>query len=184
MILVIDNYDSFVFNLARSLRELRREVQVYRNDQIKLPEIQALAPEAILLSPGPCGPEEAGICLELLREELGIPILGICLGHQAIAQACGGEVRRCPPMHGKASLIQHDGRGLFRGLSNPLKAGRYHALAVELPPDGALEASAWADGLIMGLRHRHRPLYGLQFHPESILTPLGDRLLARFLEMI
>jgi len=186
MILVIDNYDSFTYNLVQYLGELGADLRVFRNDKISLDEIASLAPARIVLSPGPCTPNEAGICLDLIRRFSGrIPLLGVCLGHQAIGQAFGGQVVRAPYlMHGKVSQIRHDGRTLFRGLENPFTATRYHSLIVKretLP--GCFEVSAeTADGLIMGLRHRTLPVEGVQFHPESILTPEGKKLLKNFLD--
>jgi anthranilate synthase component 2 len=187
MILVIDNYDSFTYNLVHYLAELGAETVVRRNDAITLQDAFAMRPEAVLLSPGPCAPAQAGLCLPLLRgapEDL--PILGVCLGHQAIGEAFGGEVVRAKTlMHGKTSPIEHDGRGVFRGLPSPFTATRYHSLAVERAslPD-VLEVTAWtADGEIMGLQHRSRPIHGVQFHPESVLTEHGHALLANFLDL-
>lgn len=186
MILLVDNYDSFTYNLYQALRELGAEVAVERNDQIGVEEVVAMAPrlEGIVLSPGPCTPDEAGISVPLVRRLAGrVPILGVCLGHQAIGAAFGGRVVRAPAlMHGKTSSISHGGRGVFAGLPNPFTATRYHSLIVEretLPP--ILEVTAEADGLIMGLRHRELAVEGVQFHPESILTPVGNDLLANFL---
>lgn len=186
MLLMIDNYDSFTFNLVQYLGEMGQEIKVYRNDAITLAEIEALAPTAILLSPGPCTPNEAGICLDLIAHFSGkIPILGVCLGHQAIGQAFGGEVVRAPRlMHGKTSLIYHDGRTIYTGLKNPFEATRYHSLIVRretLP--SCLEITAETDqGEIMGIRHREFFVEGVQFHPESILTEEGKPLLRNFLE--
>jgi anthranilate synthase/aminodeoxychorismate synthase-like glutamine amidotransferase len=188
VILLIDNYDSFVFNLARYVGELGHAREVVRNDALTVAEIEALAPDAIILSPGPCTPKEAGISNAVIRE-LGprIPILGVCLGHQCIAEAYGGLVLRARrPMHGKSSLIAHDGRGVFRGLPDPLRVTRYHSLiaASERVPD-ELEVSAWSpEGEIMGLRHRTHPVEGVQFHPEAVLTERGHDLLANFLARI
>jgi anthranilate synthase component 2 len=187
MILVIDNYDSFTFNLVHYLNELGARTLVRRNDEITAAEALALRPRAVLLSPGPCTPNEAGICLELIRTApADLPILGVCLGHQAIGQAFGGEVIRAKaPMHGKTSPIRHRGQGLFRALPDGFTATRYHSLAVErssLP--AALEVTAWTeDGEIMGLAHVSRPIHGVQFHPESIATEGGHRLLADFLDI-
>ena len=187
MILVIDNYDSFTYNLVQYLGELGAEIQVRRNDQVTLEEIERMAPERIVLSPGPKTPNEAGICLDLIKEFSGrTPILGVCLGHQAIGQVFGGKVVRAPViMHGKTSLVRHDGKSLFAGLPNPFPATRYHSLIVEresLPE--ALEVSATSpDGLIMGLRHKEMKVEGVQFHPESVLTEPGKKLLANFLEL-
>ena len=185
MLVLIDNYDSFTYNLVHYLGELGATCQVFRNDKISVAEVLKLAPKGIVLSPGPCTPTEAGICLELI-EKAGptIPLLGVCLGHQAIGQAYGATVARAKgQMHGKTSAIRHDGRGVFAGLGNPFVATRYHSLAVlrETVPD-ALEVTAWAeDGEIMGLRHRRDPVEGVQFHPESILTVEGKQLLRNFL---
>ncbi len=184
MILLIDNYDSFTYNLYQYLCELGAEVLVRRNDAISVEEIGALAPERIVISPGPCTPQEAGVSVEAIRAFAGrVPILGVCLGHQAIGAAFGGDVVRAPRlMHGKTSPIAHRGLGVFRGLPNPFVATRYHSLIVErstLPR--VLEITAEADGIVMGLRHRELPIEGVQFHPESILTPDGRALLANFL---
>lgn len=186
MILLLDNYDSFTYNLYQALSELGADVVVHRNDQLTVADVQQLLPEldGIVVSPGPCTPREAGISVEMIRELAGdVPMLGVCLGHQAIGEAFGGVVKRAPNlMHGKTSMIHHDGKGVFAGLPNPFQATRYHSLIVEqstLPPD--LEVTAWADGLIMGVRHRTLPVDGIQFHPESILTPHGKDLLANFL---
>ncbi|MFZ5818207.1 MAG: anthranilate synthase component II [Bacillota bacterium] len=187
MILVIDNYDSFTYNLVQFLGELGAELVVHRNDQITVEEIRKLNPEKIIISPGPCTPNEAGISLDVIRE-LGpeIPVLGVCLGHQSIGQAYGGVVKRAPYlMHGKTSLIRHSGEGLFEGLAQPFRATRYHSLIVEretLPE--VLEVTAETeDGLVMAFRHRSHPVYGVQFHPESILTEGGKQLLKNFLAL-
>lgn len=187
MYLLIDNYDSFTYNLYHYLGELGAEVAVRRNDALSVEEALALAPDGIILSPGPCDPDKAGICLDLVKAAAGkLPLLGVCLGHQAIGQAFGGKVERAPlPMHGKVSSISHRGEGLFAGLPSPLEATRYHSLIVarEGLPE-ALEVTAESeDGLIMGLAHRELPLYGVQFHPESIASAEGHRLLANFLRM-
>ncbi len=187
MILVIDNYDSFTYNLVHYLNELGAETVVHRNDALTVQEALGLHPEAVLLSPGPCAPDQAGICLPLLRgapEDLAI--LGVCLGHQAIGQAYGGDVVRAKSiMHGKTSQIHHADKGLFKGLPNPFTATRYHSLAVDratLPED--LEVTAWTeDGEIMGFQHRTRPVFGVQFHPESIATEGGHQLLDNFLDL-
>ncbi len=187
MILVIDNYDSFTFNLVQYLGEMGREIKVYRNDAITLKEIEAMIPTAIILSPGPCTPNEAGICLDLVASFSGrIPILGVCLGHQAIGQAFGGEVvRACRLMHGKTSLVYHDGRTIYKDLQNPFEATRYHSLILRresLP--ACLEITAETDrGEIMGVRHRELFVEGVQFHPESILTREGKRLLKNFVAL-
>ena len=187
MILVIDNYDSFTYNLVQYLGELGAELTVRRNDQMTVTEIESMAPERIVISPGPKTPSEAGICLDVIKTFSGrVPILGVCLGHQAIGQAFGGRVIRAPElMHGKTSLVSHDGKTIFSGLPSPFSATRYHSLIVEresLP--ACLEISATApDGLIMGLRHRTMKVEGVQFHPESILTEVGKDLLANFLRL-
>ena len=187
MILVVDNYDSFTWNLVHYLAELGAETRVVRNDDLTASEAWALKPEAVLLSPGPCTPNEAGICLAILdTAPLDMPIFGVCLGHQAMGQAFGGEVIRAKAlMHGKTSPIEHDGRSVFKGLPSPFTATRYHSLAVrrETLPE-VLEVTAWtADGEIMGLAHRTRPIHGVQFHPESIATEHGHDLLANFLDL-
>jgi anthranilate synthase component 2 len=187
MILVVDNYDSFTWNLVHYLAELGAETRVVRNDDLTAAEAWALKPEAVLLSPGPCTPNEAGICLAILdTAPLDMPIFGVCLGHQAMGQAFGGDVIRAKSlMHGKTSPIEHEGRSVFAGLPSPFTATRYHSLAVkrETLPD-VLEVTAWtADGEIMGLAHRTRPIHGVQFHPESIATEHGHDLLANFLDL-
>ncbi|MBS7697991.1 MULTISPECIES: aminodeoxychorismate/anthranilate synthase component II [unclassified Chelatococcus] len=184
MIVVIDNYDSFVFNVARYLQELGAQTRVVRNDAISVRGVLALAPQAVVISPGPCTPAEAGISLELVRELNGhVPILGICLGHQCIGAALGGQVTRARhPMHGRACDILHDRRGLFAGLPTPFRAGRYHSLVVELDEPGPLLVNARSpEGEIMAVAHRTAPTYGIQFHPESILTPHGHAILRNFL---
>jgi anthranilate synthase component 2 len=186
MILLLDNYDSFTYNLYQALSELGAEVLVRRNDKVTVDEVEQMSPglDGIVISPGPCTPAEAGISVPLVQRLAGtVPILGVCLGHQAIGAAFGGSIVRAPRLiHGKTSLISHTGSGIFAGLPNPLQATRYHSLIVErctLPAD--LEITAEADGLIMGFRHRFLPVDGVQFHPESILTPAGNDLLANFL---
>ena len=187
MLLMIDNYDSFTYNLVQYLRELGEEVVVYRNDKITLHEIDKLGPERIVLSPGPCTPNEAGISISVVHHFAGeLPILGVCLGHQSIGQAYGGRIVRADRlMHGKTSPVYHDGRELFAGLPDPFDATRYHSLLVEktsLPQ--CLEVTAWTkEGEIMGMRHRELPIWGVQFHPESILTVDGMDMLRNFLEM-
>jgi anthranilate synthase component II len=185
MLLMIDNYDSFTYNLVQYLGELGQEVKVARNDEISLDEIASLAPATIVISPGPCTPNEAGISLALIERFAGkIPILGVCLGHQAIGQAFGGKVVHAHTlMHGKVSSIHHSGKGVFRGLPSPYEATRYHSLAIERESCPAeLEITAWTDdGEIMGVRHRTLALEGVQFHPESILTEHGHTLLRNFL---
>ncbi len=185
MILLIDNYDSFVHNLARYFARLGQETRVVRNDAVDVAAIARLAPAAIVLSPGPCTPTEAGCSLAVVRAFADkVPILGVCLGHQTIGAALGGKVvRASEPMHGRASEIEHDGRGIFAGLPNPLTVGRYHSLVVEeasLPSELVVTART-TDGTIMAIAHRHRPVFGVQFHPESILTECGYELLAGFL---
>lgn len=186
MILLIDNYDSFTFNLVQYLGELGAEVKVVRNDEVGVSEIEALAPSHIVLSPGPCTPNEAGVTLETIKRLAGrVPILGVCLGHQAIGQAFGGKVVRAKQvMHGKVSRVRHDGQGVFRQIENPFVATRYHSLVVERDslPD-CLEVTAQSeDGEIMGLRHRALPVEGVQFHPEALLTDHGHRMLKNFIE--
>ncbi len=191
MILMIDNYDSFTWNLVQYLGELGARVEVVRNDEISVAEVRRLGPERIVLSPGPCTPDEAGISLALIEALAGeIPILGVCLGHQAIGQAFGGRVVRAREvMHGKTSAVRHQGQGVFDGLAEPLEATRYHSLIVERESvPAALEITAWTEGPqgavdeVMGLRHRRLPVEGVQFHPESILTHAGHDLLRNFIE--
>jgi anthranilate synthase/aminodeoxychorismate synthase-like glutamine amidotransferase len=191
VVFVLDNYDSFTYNLVQYLGELGAEVEVRRNDQVTIPEIEAMQPERIVISPGPCTPQEAGISIPLIRHFAGkIPLLGVCLGHQAIGEAFGGRVVRAPHlMHGKTSAVTHDGKSIFQGLPSPMTATRYHSLIVEeknLPDE--LEVSAWAtekDGIrtIMGLRHKKLAVEGVQFHPESVLTDAGKKLVANFLKV-
>lgn len=186
MILLIDNYDSFTYNVYQLVANLGYQVEVIRNDRITLAEIAGGNYSAIIISPGPGTPEDAGISLSVIKQFSGsIPILGICLGHQAIGQAFGGSVVRAPePVHGKTALIEHTGTGSYTALPSPLPAGRYHSLIVDQAglPDCLEVTAVTGDGLIMGLRHREYPVEGWQFHPESILTPDGDRLVANFLE--
>jgi anthranilate synthase component 2 len=187
MILVIDNYDSFTYNLVHYLNELGAETVVHRNDALSVEQALGLKPVAVLLSPGPCTPNEAGICLSLLTSApADLPILGVCLGHQSMGQAFGGKVVRARElMHGKTSPIHHTGKGVFAGLKNPFTATRYHSLTIEKEscPD-VLEVTAWTDdGAIMGVQHRERPVHGVQFHPESIATECGHELLANFLDL-
>ena len=186
-VLVIDNYDSFVYNLVQELGELGAEPTVFRNDEIDLAGIRTAAPELVLISPGPGRPESAGISMEVVAELGGeIPILGVCLGHQSIGQVFGGDVVPAPVlMHGKTSAIHHDGKGVFAGLPDPFVATRYHSLVVEpsTVPDVLEVTATTTDGVIMGLRHRELPIEGVQFHPESILTPSGPSLLANFLAL-
>ena len=184
MILLLDNYDSFVHNLARYFEELGTQTRVVRNDATSVEAIRRLKPQAIVLSPGPCTPREAGITLEVIRELGGeIPILGVCLGHQAIGLAFGATLRRADqPMHGRTSPVQHTGLGLFAGLPHPLRAMRYHSLVVD-EVASPLRVTAWTDdGVVMGLEHAQLPIWGVQFHPESVLTSGGHRLLSNFLE--
>jgi len=186
-LLLIDNYDSFTYNLVQVLGALGADPMVRRNDAVSPADLDHLAPDAVVVSPGPCTPAEAGASVDIIRAAgPRVPVLGVCLGHQAIAAAYGGLVVRAPqPVHGKASLVHHDGQGLLAGLPSPLPAGRYHSLVVDrgsLPPD--LEVCAWTgDGLVMALRHRRYPVWGLQFHPESVLTPHGELILYRFLSL-
>ena len=187
MLLVIDNYDSFTYNLVQYLGELGQDIRVYRNDKITLKEIESLKPEKIVISPGPCTPKEAGISVDLIKQFAGrIPILGVCLGHQSIGYALGGEIIHAKKlMHGKTSMINHDGKTIFKNLPNPFEATRYHSLVIEREsiPD-ELEISAETDdGEIMGVRHKEYIIEGVQFHPESILTKVGKGLLRNFLEL-
>lgn len=185
MVIVIDNYDSFVYNLVQYLQELGQRVQVFRNDRVTLKKIEALSPTHLIISPGPCTPNEAGISLAAIRHFAGrISILGVCLGHQAIGQAFGGRVVRAKrPVHGKTSLIYHDGSGIYEGLPNPFPAARYHSLVVEREtlPTCLVVTARTGQGEIMGLRHRECPVEGVQFHPESILTAYGKEILKNFL---
>ena len=187
MILVIDNYDSFTYNLVHYVNELGVQTHVVRNDKLTVQDALAMNAEAVLLSPGPCTPDEAGVCLPLLRAASeDLPILGVCLGHQAIGQAYGGTVIRAQQlMHGKTSQIHHEGKGIFKGIPSPFTGARYHSLSVrreDLPAE--LEVTAWTvDGEIMGFQHRTRPVHGVQFHPESIATEHGHELLANFLDL-
>ena len=187
MILLLDNYDSFTYNLAQYLGELGCQVEVHRNDRISVEQIAQRKPERIVISPGPCTPQEAGICVELIQKLAGkIPILGVCLGHQAIGAAFGGKIIRAPKLfHGKTSQIRHDGSGVFQGLPNPFTATRYHSLIVErksLPRELQVNAET-DDDVIMGMQHRQYPLMGVQFHPESVLTESGKQLLKNFLSL-
>ena len=185
MILLIDNYDSFTFNLVHFLGDLGAYCDVRRNDTLGVNEALALEPEAIVLSPGPCTPNQAGICVELIREAAGrVPVLGVCLGHQAIGQAFGGAVVRAPvPMHGKLSRISHQGTDIFAGIESPFEATRYHSLIVERDsmPDVLVPTAFTEDGIVMGLRHRRFPVFGVQFHPESIASQHGHAILGNFL---
>jgi len=187
MLLMLDNYDSFTYNLVQYLGELGQDLKVYRNDKITIGGIEALKPERIVISPGPCTPKEAGISIDVIKHFAGkVPVLGVCLGHQSIGEAFGGDVIRAPYlMHGKTSMIQHDNRTIFKGLPNPFEATRYHSHIIKretLP--AALEISAWTDdGIIMGVRHKQFKVEGVQFHPESILTGAGKDLLKNFLKL-
>ncbi len=187
MLLMIDNYDSFTYHLVQYLGELGQDLKVYRNNKITIAEIDAMKPDRIVISPGPCTPKEAGISIDLILHSAGkLPVLGVCLGHQAIGEAFGGDVIRAPYlMHGKTSLIHHDGKTIFSGLPNPFEATRYHSLIIKrdtLPR--SLEISAWTeDGIIMGVRHKQFKVEGVQFHPESILTNVGKGLLENFLKL-
>jgi anthranilate synthase/aminodeoxychorismate synthase-like glutamine amidotransferase len=187
MILLIDNYDSFVYNLARYLREMGCETRVVRNDAVSIDEVRKLSPRAIVISPGPCTPSQAGISVELVRAVSDrIPTLGVCLGHQAIGEALGGQVARAPrPVHGTRCRVDHDETGLFAGLPSPLSAGRYHSLCVveKSLPDTLRVTARSDDGVIMALAHRTLPLFGVQFHPESVLSECGHRLLSNFLTL-
>jgi len=181
--LVVDNYDSFTYNLVQYLGELGAEVEVVRNDAASVEQLLELAPDRVIVSPGPCTPNEAGISLEVVRRfpQAGVPTLGVCLGHQALAQAFGGEVIRHQPVHGKTGTIEHDGRTIYEGLPTPLTVGRYHSLVVAEEVPDCLEVSARGDGVVMGIRHRELPAEGVQFHPESVLTDDGIALLRNFL---
>jgi anthranilate synthase/aminodeoxychorismate synthase-like glutamine amidotransferase len=188
MILLVDNYDSFTFNLVHFLGDVGGRCEVVRNDALTVDQALARQPEAIVLSPGPCTPNEAGICLDLIAAAAGkVPVLGVCLGHQAIGQAFGGQVVRAPaPMHGKLSQVSHAGTDILEGVASPFTATRYHSLVVDRPslPE-ALVATAWTeDGLIMAMRHRLLPIFGVQFHPESIMTQHGHAMLANFLRIV
>jgi len=182
-VLLIDNYDSFTYNLAQAFRVLGADVEVFRNDEITVDEALARRPDRLVVSPGPCSPDVAGISIEVCRRA-NVPLLGVCLGHQSLVQAFGGRVGRAPRvMHGKASPIAHDGRGIFRGLPSPFPAARYHSLAaLEVPACLEVAAQTADRGELMAVRHRELPLHGVQFHPESYLTPLGGAILGNFLE--
>ncbi|GJL85146.1 MAG: glutamine amidotransferase [Micavibrio sp.] len=182
MFLVIDNYDSFVYNLARYVELAGGECEVVRNDSIRIEDVKSLQPDGIILSPGPCTPAEAGICVELVKE-LGAytPILGVCLGHQCIGEAYGGRtIRGETPVHGKACTITHNGSDIFDGIPSPMQAGRYHSLIIELPDNSPLMVTANTDEIIMAMQHKTHPVYGLQFHPESVLTPHGQAITQNF----
>jgi len=187
MIVLIDNYDSFTFNLVHYLGGLGADVAVHRNDQVSVKQVLAMEPEAIVLSPGPCTPNEAGICLDLIKKASGkVPIMGVCLGHQAIGQAFGGNVVRAPsPVHGKLSDVRHQNGGVFRGINGPFKATRYHSLVVERStfPDDLMVTAETDDRLVMGLSHKSLPVHGVQFHPESIASEHGKTILKNFLDL-
>ena len=180
-VLVVDNYDSFTYNLVQYLGELGAKVEVVRND---VPELLERSPDRVIVSPGPCTPAEAGLSVDAIRRygDAGVPVLGVCLGHQAVAAAYGGRVVRGEPVHGKTAQVEHDGKTIFAGLDSPLTAGRYHSLVVDSDLPAALVPSAHSGGVIMGLRHRKLPVEGVQFHPESVLTPDGKRMLWNFCE--
>ncbi|MEM8935302.1 MAG: aminodeoxychorismate/anthranilate synthase component II [Pseudomonadota bacterium] len=184
MILVVDNYDSFVHNLSRYIREAGGETTIIRNDEMSVDDCLALGPRAVVLSPGPKKPTDAGICLDLLHGlPASMPVLGVCLGHQCLVEAFGGRtVKALEPLHGEASAIRHSGAGVFEGLSSPLPVGRYHSLASVVAEGGPLEETAWSDeGDLMAVAHRERPWFGVQFHPESLLTPDGRKVIQNFL---
>jgi len=182
-VLVLDNYDSFTYNLVQYLGELGAELEVVRNDRAEVEDLMLRGYDRVVVSPGPCTPHEAGISVEVVRRfpEAGIPTLGVCLGHQSIAQAFGGRVMRHVPVHGKITTIEHDGRTLFAGLESPLVVGRYHSLVVDPELPDCLERTAFGGGVVMGVRHRELPVEGVQFHPESVLTDHGRELLRNFL---
>ena len=182
-VLVIDNYDSFTYNLVQYLGELGAEVGVVRNDKATVEELRDLRPDRLVVSPGPCTPKEAGISVEVIRSfaEAGTPVLGVCLGHQSMVEAFGGRIVRGDPIHGKDAEVQHDGKAIYEGLSNPLVAGRYHSLIADPDLPDELEVTSTHGEVVMGVRHRELPAEGVQFHPESVLTPQGKRLLANFL---
>jgi anthranilate synthase/aminodeoxychorismate synthase-like glutamine amidotransferase len=182
-VLVIDNYDSFTYNLVQYLGELGAEVGVVRNDKATVGELRSLRPDRLVVSPGPCTPKEAGISVEAVRSfaEAGTPVLGVCLGHQSLVEAFGGKVVRGDPIHGKDAEVRHNGEGIYEGLSNPLVAGRYHSLIADPDLPDELELTSTYGEVVMGVRHRELPAEGVQFHPESVLTPQGKRLLANFL---
>ena len=183
-VLVVDNYDSFTYNLVQYLGELGAEPEVVRNDVETMDELLARKPDRVIVSPGPCTPNEAGVSVEVMRRfpEAGVPTLGVCLGHQSLAQAFGGSVVRHVPVHGKTTEITHSGEGLFAGLPSPLRVGRYHSLVVDPSLPGELVVTATGGGVVMAVEHRDLPAYGVQFHPESVLTPDGKQLLRNFLD--
>ena len=183
-VLVVDNYDSFTYNLVQFLGELGAELDVVRNDRATVDELLEQGVERLVVSPGPCTPNEAGISVDAMRRfpEAGVPALGVCLGHQSLAQAFGGKVVRHEPVHGKSTVVEHDGRTIFTGLESPLTVGRYHSLVVDPDLPDCFERSAEGGGVVMGIRHRELPAEGVQFHPESVLTDSGKQLLANFLD--
>ncbi len=183
-VLVIDNYDSFTYNLVQYLGELGADIGVVRNDKASVDELVKLKPDRLVVSPGPCTPKEAGISVEAVRRfaEAGTPVLGVCLGHQSLVEAFGGKVVRGDPIHGKDAEVEHDGRSIYEGLSNPLVAGRYHSLIADPDLPDELELTSTYGTVVMGVRHRELPAEGVQFHPESVLTPQGEKLLANFLD--
>ena len=183
-VLVVDNYDSFTYNLVQYLGELGAELEVVRNDRATVDELLEQGAERLVVSPGPCTPNEAGISVDAMRRfpEAGVPALGVCLGHQSLAQAFGGKVVRHEPVHGKSTVVEHDGRTIFSGLESPLTVGRYHSLVVDPDLPDCFERSAEGGGVVMGIRHRELPAEGVQFHPESVLTDSGKQLLANFLD--
>jgi anthranilate synthase/aminodeoxychorismate synthase-like glutamine amidotransferase len=183
-VLVIDNYDSFTYNLVQHLGELGAEVEVIRNDRATVDELRARNPDRVVVSPGPCTPAEAGVSIEAVRSfaEAGTPVLGVCLGHQSLVEAFGGKVIRGEPIHGKDAEVSHDGKGIYEGLPSPLVAGRYHSLIADPELPDELEQTATGGGVVMGVRHRELPAEGVQFHPESVLTPQGKHLLDNFLQ--
>ena len=184
MVLVIDNYDSFTYNLVQYLGELGADVEVIRNDRATVGELLARKPDRLVVSPGPCTPKEAGVSVDAIRAfaEAGTPVLGVCLGHQSLVEAFGGKVVRGDPIHGKDAEVEHDGRSIYEGLSNPLVAGRYHSLVADPELPEVFEVSSTYGEVVMGVRHRELPAEGVQFHPESVLTPQGKRLLSNFLD--
>jgi anthranilate synthase/aminodeoxychorismate synthase-like glutamine amidotransferase len=183
-VLVIDNYDSFTYNLVQHLGELGAEVEVVRNDRATVDELRSRNPDRVVVSPGPCTPAEAGVSIEAVRSfaEAGTPVLGVCLGHQSLVEAFGGKVVRGDPIHGKDAEVSHDGKGIYEGLPTPLVAGRYHSLVADPDLPDELEQTASGAGVVMGVRHRELPAEGVQFHPESVLTPQGKHLLDNFLQ--
>ena len=183
-VLVIDNYDSFTYNLVQYLGELGADVEVIRNDRATVGELLARKPDRLVVSPGPCTPKEAGVSVDAIRAfaEAGTPVLGVCLGHQSLVEAFGGKVVRGDPIHGKDAEVEHDGRSIYEGLSNPLVAGRYHSLVADPELPEVFEVSSTYGEVVMGVRHRELPAEGVQFHPESVLTPQGKRLLSNFLD--